>query len=333
MSGIKKYQIFISSTYEDLKKEREIVQRAILSEYNIPVGMEFFGASDNEQWDIIQETIDTSDYYVLIIGRSYGTIIESGADKGISYTEKEFKYAVENHIPVLAFILHDDALPEKKYDEEEAKRNGLAKFKNLVKTGRTVDFWDNGDQLAWKVNTAINRAIKKNPRPGWIRGENAIPEDVEVMDGLTKNDGAISEIVVENNANISGEQQTSELTNKVQEITENIAHLQVSKIDPNTISKGQAFLDKLRSFEGGFTIADVSKTTGMSMATAKRKISQMVEDGCVKKYGAGRKTQFYYFGGMDYSDGPIFYMITKELYSKRGYGKMGNCIRELNTIF
>ena len=53
----KKYQIFISSTYEDLKKERRKVRDIILSMNQIPAGMEFFGAADDEQWEIIKRTI------------------------------------------------------------------------------------------------------------------------------------------------------------------------------------------------------------------------------------------------------------------------------------
>ena len=52
----KKYQIFISSTYEDLKEERRKVQDTILSMYQFPIGMEMFSAADEEQWEIIQET-------------------------------------------------------------------------------------------------------------------------------------------------------------------------------------------------------------------------------------------------------------------------------------
>lgn len=58
----KKYQIFICSTYEDLKEAKRKVQDAILSMYHFPVGMELFGAADEEQWKIIRETIESSDY-------------------------------------------------------------------------------------------------------------------------------------------------------------------------------------------------------------------------------------------------------------------------------
>ena len=81
----KKYQIFISSTYKDLIEARSKVRDAILSMMHFPVGMEMFNAADEEQWEIIQETIDSSDYYVLILGQRYGSVIESGSDAGISY--------------------------------------------------------------------------------------------------------------------------------------------------------------------------------------------------------------------------------------------------------
>ena len=71
----KKYQIFISSTYTDLIEARTKVRDAILSMYHFPVGMELFGAANEEQWQIISETIDSSDYYVLIVGQRYGSVI------------------------------------------------------------------------------------------------------------------------------------------------------------------------------------------------------------------------------------------------------------------
>ncbi len=56
-----KYQVFISSTYEDLKEEREQVIKALLEMAHIPVGMEMFSAADEEQWNIIARQIDEAD--------------------------------------------------------------------------------------------------------------------------------------------------------------------------------------------------------------------------------------------------------------------------------
>ena len=167
----KKYQIFISSTYTDLIEARAKVRDAILSMYHFPVGMELFGAANEDQWQIISETIDSSDYYVLIIGQRYGSVIPEGrADAGISYTEKEFRYALEKGIPMLAFLL-DDSVAVKPEFVETVHRDELTAFKNSVKTGRLVEWWRSPDELAQKVTTALYKQITRTKRPGWIRGD------------------------------------------------------------------------------------------------------------------------------------------------------------------
>ena len=51
---MKKYQVFISSTYLDLIDERQAAVEAILKAGHIPAGMELFTASNKSQWDIIK---------------------------------------------------------------------------------------------------------------------------------------------------------------------------------------------------------------------------------------------------------------------------------------
>lgn len=173
----KKYQIFISSTYEDLKVERQKVQDAILSMYHFPIGMEMFSAGDEEQWQTIQETIDSSDYYILLIGHRYGTTIEEGEYAGLSYTQKEYRYAVSKNIPVIAFFI-DDKVPVTldKTEQNASKKKKLEAFKKEVKDKRMVEWWSNPDDLAAKVMNALNKQINKDlknrehGRMGWIRG-------------------------------------------------------------------------------------------------------------------------------------------------------------------
>lgn len=166
----KKYQIFISSTYEDLKKERQKVIDAILTMNQFPVGMEMFSAADEEQWEIIRETIDVSDFYVLIVGNKYGSIIQSGEDTGISYTEKEFRYALKQEIPILAFVIADDATNHHSFAETDPdKAYKIAQFKQTVKNGRIVKFWHNADELATQLTASLYKSISRNNRPGWIR--------------------------------------------------------------------------------------------------------------------------------------------------------------------
>jgi hypothetical protein len=47
------YQIFVSSTYENLKDERSEVIKACLNMGHIPVGMEMFNAADEQLWQVI----------------------------------------------------------------------------------------------------------------------------------------------------------------------------------------------------------------------------------------------------------------------------------------
>lgn len=174
----KKYQIFISSTFEDLKEERKKVQDAILSMYHFPIGMEMFSAADEEQWKIIKETIDSSDYYVLIVANRYGTIIKKGRDKGISYTEKEYKYAKSKNIPILAFVI-DKSVPrsENKRETSIESQKKLSKFIEEIRTGRMVPEWKTADELVLQVMNSLNKQIAKNKRPGWIRTTDHVSGD------------------------------------------------------------------------------------------------------------------------------------------------------------
>ena len=166
----KKYQIFISSTYEDLKDVRAKAIHTILSMNQFPAGMELFSAADEEQWQIIKETIDTSDYYVLIVGRKYGTIITEGPDIGISYTEKEFNYALEQGIPILAFVMDSNAAVEGSRIETDPKKlECLNAFMKKVKTGRMVKFWRNADEFSAQLSQTLYKAMMRGNRPGWVR--------------------------------------------------------------------------------------------------------------------------------------------------------------------
>jgi hypothetical protein len=97
---MKRYQVFVSSTYTDLIEERAAVTSCLLDNDCIPVGMEQFPAMPMSQWEYITKMIDSSDYYLLILAGRYGFI---DSKSGLSYTEKEFQYALEQGIPVLAF--------------------------------------------------------------------------------------------------------------------------------------------------------------------------------------------------------------------------------------
>ena len=163
----KRYQVFISSTYSDLEEERRRVVEALLQVDCIPVGMELFPAADEEQWRFIERVISDCDYYVLIIAGRYGSLTA----EGISFTEKEFDYALEKAIPILAFI-HADAgtLMASKRELDKDAVEKLEAFKQRVRTGRLVKTWTTPSELAERVVISLTRAKTSHPTRGWIRG-------------------------------------------------------------------------------------------------------------------------------------------------------------------
>ncbi|MVT49847.1 DUF4062 domain-containing protein [Bradyrhizobium yuanmingense] len=129
----KRYQVFVSSTFADLKEERQAVMQALLSLDHFPAGMELFPASDEDQWALIRGVIDDSDYYVLVVGGRYG----STTAEGISYTEMEFDYARSHKKPILAFVHQNpDQIPAGKTDLSDAAQAKLKAFRTKVETGR-----------------------------------------------------------------------------------------------------------------------------------------------------------------------------------------------------
>ena len=162
----KKYQVFVSSTYEDLQEERKAVIEALLQMNCFPVGMEYFNAADDSQWDVITSLIDECDYYVLIVAGRYGTIDET---TGISYTQKEYEYAVKKNVPVISFVHKDiKQLPSGKVEQAPEKLVKLEEFKKEI--GKKLwQTWDNKDSLASAVILSLNKLIKSKPRTGWVR--------------------------------------------------------------------------------------------------------------------------------------------------------------------
>lgn len=169
----KKYQIFISSTYMDLVEPRNKVIEAILKLYHFPIGMEMFSAADDEQWEIIEETIDSSDFYIILVGNRYGSLTK----EGISFTEKEYDYAKKIGVPILTFIKDETlATTPQERENDPNKIQKLQDFRLKVQENKMREVWTNSDDLAHRVSMALMKQIPRKNRIGWIRGD-SISED------------------------------------------------------------------------------------------------------------------------------------------------------------
>lgn len=171
----KRYQIFVSSTYTDLKEERQAVIRTIIELNGIPAGMELFPAVDEEQLSFIKRVIDDCDYYLLIIGGRYGSTSEAG----ISYTEQEYDYAVSRGLKVIALIHENpDEIPFGKSEQNAEGRIKLQRFREKVSKGRLVKHWKSIHELPGLVALSLTSTISQYPAVGWIRANRAANEDI-----------------------------------------------------------------------------------------------------------------------------------------------------------
>lgn len=164
----KRYSVFISSTFEDLRDERRAVQDTVIEAGDFPVQMESFPASDEDAFDLIKSLLDNCDYYVLIIGGRYGSL----ASDGLSYTHKEFRYAVRQGIPVLVMLQGNRGeISLSKAEGSDEGRKRLESFIEEASAGRTRKTWTNLGELKASVLSALVNAKQVRPRIGWVRGD------------------------------------------------------------------------------------------------------------------------------------------------------------------
>jgi len=164
----KRFQIFVSSTFADLRAERDAIANAIQAMGHIPAGMELFGSDAEDSWTVIERTIDLSDYFVLVLAGRYGSLSEVG----VSFTEREFDHARSRNIPVLAFVHENtDELPAGVVEKTAKAQRHLKAFRTKVTADHQVSFWHSTPDLCTKVVASLARTIETVPRPGWVRGD------------------------------------------------------------------------------------------------------------------------------------------------------------------
>ena len=224
----KKYQVFISSTYEDLKNERKKIQEVLLSADCIPAGMENFLASNDSQFDVIKRIIDLCDFYILILGFRYGSVNKT---TGLSYTEMEYDYAVSKNIPILVFA-KNDSNPEVYLKENPENVVKLKKFRKRAMENRLASIWQDSDSLMGSVALSIIKAKDTNCMPGWIRGN-----EVASSDSLKQ----INELQNENN----------KLKTKIIELETELTNYSNTEIGQLEFDSNKLNF-KLRKYNGGY---------------------------------------------------------------------------------
>jgi hypothetical protein len=181
-----KLQVFVSSTFQDLTKDRQAAVEAILKAGHIPAGMELFTAGDKSQWEVIQRWITDSDVYMLILGGRYGSVEPSS---GLSYTELEYDFAVASGKPHFAVIITEDSL-EARVKElgtavlEEDNLDKLKAFRKKV-LGKMSSFFADHKDVKLSVLETLPQLAAEYELKGWVRASE-IPDTKALADELSK---------------------------------------------------------------------------------------------------------------------------------------------------
>lgn len=171
----KKLQVFISSTYEDMKQERQQAVEAILAAGHIPAGMELFASENEKQWAVIQRWIRESDVFLILLGGRYGSI-EPLSQK--SYIHREFEYAVSKNKPIVSIIISERFLQEKIdkgcYSASfpiETKDKRYIDLKNKIREKMSSEY-DNIGHISASISRIFSNTEARFSRAsGWVAGK------------------------------------------------------------------------------------------------------------------------------------------------------------------
>lgn len=162
--------VYISSTFEDLKKFRQAVINCIVSlgDYYKPVSMEFYDAEDVHFVKKCQSDVEVCNIYILILGKRYG-YIPKGFTKSI--TELEYERAVlckEKGKPMEILVFNvGDLCNTYTYDEKDERFSDYQQeFLDDVKEKLSPKPFDSEAELALHVSNALMKRLFKLVRTG-----------------------------------------------------------------------------------------------------------------------------------------------------------------------
>lgn len=140
--------IYVSSTYRDLTEYRQAVLAVIRRLGHRAVAMEDYGATDLRPLAKCRQDVAGCDLFVGLLGLRYGYVPDDAEAQGRSITEMEYREARARGVPVLMFLLGENAAPEGCEEPQRSLRDELCR-------DRVVDFFATPQEAAVKVSTAI----------------------------------------------------------------------------------------------------------------------------------------------------------------------------------
>ncbi|HEY8118570.1 MAG TPA: DUF4062 domain-containing protein [Methylophilaceae bacterium] len=156
--------VFVSSTFADLARHRQLVRDAIAKLEYGSKAMEFFGALPDTPKEECLRLVRSANLYVGIFAMRYG-FIDHASEK--SLTQLEYEEAQAIRLPSLIYVMDEEAHPVfPKHVDTGPSAGKLQALKGVLKKNHVVNFFSSPEDLAAKVTQDLVRlfgTIAKQP--------------------------------------------------------------------------------------------------------------------------------------------------------------------------
>ena len=150
-------KFFLSSTYIDLKEIRQAainylegIVGNISNATGEIVAMECFNATENTCKEECLRELSSCNLVIGIYGQRYGSVDK---ESNLSMTEIEFDYAVEHDIPILAFVMCEDAKGRDELQKQFIDSKVYARNTSCAKFSNAEEFID-------RLNSSLKEYLK-----------------------------------------------------------------------------------------------------------------------------------------------------------------------------
>lgn len=155
---MKKQNIFISSTYSDLKEHRKKIWIA-LEKFDVNIfGMEKFGARKEDSLTTCLMEVGKCDIFILVVGMRFGSIDKKSQK---SFTWLEYEEAQNLNKDILVYLINDEIGELKVSDFDLDNHKNLVVFKEILKENHTIDTFVNVGDLTDKIFFVIEQKTKE----------------------------------------------------------------------------------------------------------------------------------------------------------------------------
>ena len=152
------FTAFVSSTYHDLRNERQRVAKVLLNNSCLPLGMEFFPSDGREVWSLIESSMGRADFFVLVVGARYGSL---DTETGQSWTQREWAEMLRLGKPVIPLLRIDDGSLE--------TDTRLAAFRGAIGEKVAPQYWADETDLVEKLALSVGAVTGRAEVAGWTR--------------------------------------------------------------------------------------------------------------------------------------------------------------------